>query len=208
MHTTSNPYRYPNIYDLTEEDFAKLSATGVKSRLHPIKENLAVLQQSVENYVRNSRPFQLESFEYAIVLNNPTLKQRKRKIELLRTNNVFDFLPYLKRFTIFKENHDKHDRISFVYAEYIKRLIKKERVATAINYYETFQTFNKFRGNVYYSDITVIYLFQHEKWMKSLRRSPNTIGMRIRALWAVFNEVIEMKIIKRESCYPFGKRRY
>ncbi|AYD49013.1 hypothetical protein [Arachidicoccus soli] len=125
-YTTSNPYRYPNIYDLTEEDFAKLSATRVKSRSHPIKENLAVLQQSVENYVRNSRPFQLESFEYAIVLNNPTLKQRKRKIELLRTNNVFDFLPYLKRFTIFKENHDKHDRISFVYAEYIKRLIKKE----------------------------------------------------------------------------------
>jgi integrase len=44
--------------------------------------------------------------------------------------------------------------------------------------------------------------------MKNLGRSPNTIGMRIRALRAIFNEAIEMKIIKRENCYPFGKRRY
>lgn len=38
--------------------------------------------------------------------------------------------------------------------------------------------------------------------------SKTTVGIKIRALRAVFNEVLEMGIIKREKHYPFGRRKY
>lgn len=34
------------------------------------------------------------------------------------------------------------------------------------------------------------------------------MGMFIRPLRAIFNEVIEDGIIKKEKCYPFGRRKY
>ena len=39
-------------------------------------------------------------------------------------------------------------------------------------------------------------------------RTKTTVGIKLRALRAVFNEAIENGIIKREKCYPFGLRRY
>lgn len=39
-------------------------------------------------------------------------------------------------------------------------------------------------------------------------RTKTTVGIKLRALRAVFNEAIENGIIKREKCYPFGRRRF
>ena len=38
--------------------------------------------------------------------------------------------------------------------------------------------------------------------------SKTTIGIYIRCLRTMFNEAAENKIIKKEKCYPFSKRRY
>ena len=48
----------------------------------------------------------------------------------------------------------------------------------------------------------------YEIWLKSQDISKTTIGIYLRPLRAVFNEAIEAKIIRRETCYPFGKRKY
>ncbi len=39
-------------------------------------------------------------------------------------------------------------------------------------------------------------------------RAKATVGIILRPLRAIFNEAIEDGLIKREKCYPFGKRRY
>jgi len=38
--------------------------------------------------------------------------------------------------------------------------------------------------------------------------SRTTVGIKLRPLRTIFNEAIEMGIIKREKCYPFGRRKY
>ena len=65
-----------------------------------------------------------------------------------------------------------------------------------------------FRGNVLFSDITVSYLFQYEQWMLSRNVTKTTVGVVLRPLRTIFNEAIELGIIKREKCYPFGRRKY
>src|SRR2546429_2910097 len=39
-------------------------------------------------------------------------------------------------------------------------------------------------------------------------RSKTTVGMVLRALRAIFNEAIDQGIIKKEKCYPFGRKKY
>jgi integrase len=51
-------------------------------------------------------------------------------------------------------------------------------------------------------------LKEYEEWMLKQDYSKTTIGIYIRSLRAIFNEAAENKIIKKEKCYPFGKRRY
>lgn len=44
--------------------------------------------------------------------------------------------------------------------------------------------------------------------MLNRERTKATVGIKLRPLRAIFNEVIEDGQIKREKCYPFGKRKY
>src|SRR6185295_2766583 len=44
--------------------------------------------------------------------------------------------------------------------------------------------------------------------MLSRNVTKTTVGIILRPLRTIFNEAIEMGIIKREKCYPFGRRKY
>lgn len=66
----------------------------------------------------------------------------------------------------------------------------------------------QFRSNVLFAEVTVSFLHQYEKWMLKKGRSRTTIGIKLRNLRAVFNEAIAVGIIRKEKCYPFGKRKY
>ena len=66
----------------------------------------------------------------------------------------------------------------------------------------------KFRGDVRFTEITVSYLNEFENWLKTKNISKSTIGFYLRPLRSIFNDAIEEGIIKREKCYPFGRRRY
>ncbi|HEX4373574.1 MAG TPA: tyrosine-type recombinase/integrase, partial [Puia sp.] len=48
----------------------------------------------------------------------------------------------------------------------------------------------------------------YEQWMKKRGRARATIGIKLRSLRTIFNEAIEEGIIRRENCYPFGRRKY
>lgn len=91
---------------------------------------------------------------------------------------------------------------------YIKKLLQQGRIGSAINYQRTYRSLKKFKGNVLFTDITVAYLYQYEQWMLGKNASKTTIGIVLRPLRSIFNEAIEDGIIKRDKCYPFGRRKY
>jgi integrase/recombinase XerD len=86
--------------------------------------------------------------------------------------------------------------------------LEQGRIGSAINYQRTYRSIKAFKGNVLFSDITVSFLFQYENWMLSRGASKTTVGIVLRPLRSIFNEAIEDGIIKRENCYPFGRKKY
>lgn len=153
--------------------------------------------------------FSFTEFEKDYILNNPLFHQRKSIKQLVSHQAYqFDLSLYLHRFPIFKEEAPAPGTIKIVFLSYIDKLLREHRIRTAVNYQTSFYAIAKFRGNLRFSDITVTYLKEYEQWMLQQDYSKTTIGIYIRSLRAIFNEAAENKIIKKEKCYPFGKRRY
>jgi len=55
-----------------------------------------------------------------------------------------------------------------------------------------------------FTEIDVSWLKKYEAWMKSNGNSTNTLGVRFRALRAVYNLAIQQHIVKKEY-YPFDE---
>ncbi len=86
--------------------------------------------------------------------------------------------------------------------------MQENRISTAVNYSCSYVSLIKFRGNVRFTEITVTFLNQYEQWARQTGMSKSTLGIYLRPLRAMFNEAIEDGIIKRDKCYPFGRRKY
>ena len=203
---------YATIYDLSEDDYSKLSASRTSNELQITREKLRELLTKTGVFVDTYKPFSFEEFERKFVFGNSLLKERKLK-EIKQdkggqTFPDFDSTPFHKKFPIFTEDHSRPGSISGAFLEYIKRLIQEERIGSALNYQNTYSSLKNFRGNVLFSEITPSFLFQYEKWMLGRGRALGTVGINLRPLRAIFNESIESGLIRRENCYPFGKRKY
>lgn len=200
---------YPTIFDLSEEDYLKLSAPRINGRLQVIRNSLQTLKMEAENFINDKAPDGFVEIERDFLDGNKLLRIRKFKHpEINLTSNEFDITPFLKRFKIFAEDHSKAGVISKIYAIYIQKLLQQGRTGSAINYQRSYSSLKKFRGNSLFTEINVDYLYQYEQLMLSKNNSKSTVSTVLRCLRCIFNEAIEMKIIKREKCYPFGRRRY
>lgn len=82
------------------------------------------------------------------------------------------------------------------------------RVSSAMYYHCSYVSLKKFRGNVRFEEITVSFLHEYENWLKQKNISKTIIGMYLRPLRTIFNEAIDDGIIKKEKCYPLGRRKY
>lgn len=201
---------YQTIFDLSQNDFDKLPAPRISDELQQIRDKLKEIQRTAENAVKELQPFHFLEFESEYIRNNPLFKPRKIKEDtnMPTVQDGFDFSPYHEKFSIFKEDHSRPGTISVVFFSYIKKLIQEERLGSAFNYQGTYNSLKKFRGDVLFTDITVSFLIQYERWLRNQGRAIATVGIKLRPLRTVFNEAIEMGIIKREKCYPFGRRKY
>ncbi|NTS43902.1 phage integrase SAM-like domain-containing protein [Flavisolibacter sp. BT320] len=56
--------------------------------------------------------------------------------------------------------------------------------------------------------MTPVFLQAYEKFALASGLSKTTIGIYLRPLRAVFNEVIDKGLLSRETAYPFGRRKY
>ena len=206
-----DPQRYQTIYDLTKEEYGSLSAPNVSEKLRKIRDDVKRIKREAEVATDKIKPFSYQDFEKDYILNNPLFRQRKFIKAVHRcsvTKDKFDYTPFYKKFPILKEEITEPGTFGFVYLQYIRKLLQEGRIGTASNHHSSYQSLKKFRGNLLFSDITVSYLKEYENWMKANDKSKTTIGIYIRTLRTIFNEADAAGFIKKEKCYPFGRRKY
>ncbi len=205
----SEPRRYQTIYDLTQEEFNYLSASRLSDGLKLIRENLKQIKRNAEDAAQALDPFSYEEFEKNYILNNSFFHQRKSiKAKTVTVSYNSYGLAYDRRFPIFKHPAPEPGTMLVTFLCYIHKLLGEGRIRSAANYQSAYTTFYKFRGNVKFTQINVAFLKQLEVWMLEHEYSITTVGIYTRCLRAIFNEAIFQGIIRREKCYPFGRRKY
>ena len=182
----------------------------ISEELQQVRSQLQKIEREAGKFAEDADPFTFDEFERDFIAENRLFRQKRAKKEpIVITKYEFDIRPYEKQFPILHEIHPGKDYISLTFLSYIKRLLEEGRIGSALNYQDIYNSLKKFRGNVRFAEITVSYLNQYEQWMVNERkRSRTTVGIKLRLLLAVFNEAIENGIIRRDKCYPFGRRRY
>lgn len=200
---------YQTVYDLTAKEFQSLTTKRSTNDLQKVKQTLTETGCEAGYIVKQIQPFSFPEFERRFIYDNPLFHQRKRIRELRKTVNVgYDFGAYFEKFSLVYENHLRPGCISRVYISYIKQLLQQDRIGSALNYQQSYNSLKKFRGNVRFSDITPEFSFFFEKWMLERGRTLATVGIQLRSLWSIFNEAIAEGLISKEWCYPFGRRKY
>jgi len=212
LRVTSNrvPKAYQTIYNLTEEEFRKLKASNITPTLQAIRDNLKSLQAEAQAMIKGMDPFDFGEFERDFVTDNPKLVQRRTKkpTPTKEAPGEPDYSEYFKSFSIFREDPGQPDTIGYTYFKAIKQLISERRIGSALKYQFSYISIKKFGGNTRFVETTVSFLRQYEAWMLGRECSKTTVGIYLRPLRAVFNIAIEDGIIKREKCYPFGRKKY
>lgn len=203
---------YQTIHSLDEAAYLKLKASHLSADLLKVKNDLKEIEAIIGEAIRKIDPFDFWVFKRDIIVGNPLFVQKKAKqpTEALSRSGAdkFDYSEYYKLFPILTENHDETGTISGVYCEYIKKLIRENRIGSAIKYRDSYNKLTKFEGNIYFSDITEDWLRSFEAYMLSKGRSRATVGGILRALRAIFNLADAKKIINKQMCYPFGRHKY
>lgn len=203
-----SPRYYPTIYDLKEEDYAKLGAPNAGAGLKAIREKLKEIERAAETATRDLSPFRFEDFEKDFIAGHPSFIQRKAIRDVKVVGNYgYDVAQYAHRFPIFNETIMPAGTLLVTFRSYIDKLLRADRIGSAVCYQTSYYSFARFRGNSLFADVTVDYLNEYEKWMLRQDYSKTTIGIYVRSLRTIFNEAIEDGLIKRDK-YPFGRRRY
>lgn len=206
------PKDYPTVFELSETDHKKLSAPRISDELQDVRKKLQKISSGADTALRQLETFSFLEFETEYINKHPKLFKPKKTKEPAQQPKAeqddFDYTPFLKRFAIFEEDHSRPKSISVTFLSYIKKLLQQGRIGSAINYQRTYRSIKAFKGNVLFSEITVGFLYQYETWMLNRGASKTTVGIVLRPLRSIFNEAIEDKIIRKDDCYPFGRRKY
>ena len=206
---------YPTVFGLSKEDHGKLTAKNLGPRLQAIRDSLEEIERSATNFVKGMDPFSFKDFVRDFVKDNPVFVQTRVKAEALPPSlREFDFAPFHKKFPILQEILES-GTVGEVYLARIKEKLSSGKVKTAMLYQCAYASLKHFGGNLPFKKITAAYLRSYADWMKNhtdeikkRKCSKSTIGMYLITLRTMFNEAIHLKIIKKEGCYPFGRRQF
>lgn len=202
------PVLYPTVFDLSIEEFNKLSDKNCGKILANIRKKLNELEISAQQLADQVDPFSFYIFERDFVIENPLLKIKKIKAGPPATESIlFDFTPYLEKFPILNEDLSNPLTLSALYVNYVKKLLVKDQIGSAENYQDSFKSLKTYWGNITLNDISVDRLNYYEKWMLQKGRSLTTVGIKLRHLRTIFNLAIDAELISKKK-YPFGKHKY
>ncbi|MDP4149347.1 MAG: site-specific integrase [Bacteroidota bacterium] len=208
IYETGDMRMYTTVYGITADEIKAWSQQRVSEKVQNLRKAFNNLRVKAQEAADELDPFDFDQFELRFIKDNPEIDQTKLKIKVsVPAQEPFDLTEYYKRFPILQESLEI-GTIGHVFKELIKFKIVIGKVSTAILYQSAYISLVKFGGNVKFKRINKLYLYNYTEWMKGLGNSKTTVGMYIRHLRHVFNEAHDMKIIKKENCYPFGKKEY
>jgi len=204
---------FQTIYSLSKEDEAKLKAPHINESLREIKRLINKCLAEAQAYLAIEDEFSWPHFERDFINVNPGFLKRKVNQPVpSSTPSDFDFSPYRKRFkSIFEEHQPGKDYISYVFLIYIKKLLRRNKIGSALNYQYAYNSLKDLGGNIQFAKINEDWLFDYENWMiREQKNSLTTVSIVLRSLRCVFNEAASdpLNIINKSRCYPFGKRKY
>jgi len=206
---------FPTVLGLSKEDHGKLTAKNLGTRLQEVRDKLAEIERSATNFAKEMDPFSFKDFVREYIKDNPFFVQTRVKTEPLPPGlQTFDFSPFSKKFPILQETPEP-GTIGEVYLARIKEKLVSGKVKTGMLYQCAYNSLKQFGGNLPFKKVDAAYLRNYADWMKNCtdkvkkrRCNKSTIWMYLITLRTMFNEAIHLKIIKREGCYPFGKRQF
>ncbi|NDW09335.1 site-specific integrase [Dysgonomonas sp. 520] len=123
---------------------------------------------------------------------------------------VLEFQSIEKDFSASKLIESVHKPIKKITVEnyfnqIIELMIKEKRIGNANSFKFALNSMKTFGGNldILFSEIDVAWLKKYESWMRNNGNSENTMGVRFRALRAIYNRAIDDNIVKKDY-YPFN----
>lgn len=183
--STKKAKHYSTNFDLHEKDFNRIFYPEIGQRFRAeekeIQSNLLELEGLYKKHADSLKYFNFEAFE-----------------------------------SLFESKTGDDSNVFFHFENKVKELREAERFSTATTYYNSLQSlklFLKYKNgkeskSLNFHEITVKLLESYEEWMNiNQGKSLTTVGIYLRNLRAIFNKVIETKIID-SGIYPFGVRRY
>lgn len=134
----------------------------------------------------------------------------KKAIKIIDEMETFSFQEFAVRFND-KPKSEKTDVLATL-NEKQQKLQSDGRLSSAESYRSTIQSFKDYlntisRKRLKFAEITTEWLENYEKWMKIEGRSISTIGIYLRNLRTVFNQVVDNGSVNRDL-YPFSKYKY
>lgn len=204
---------FQTVYSLSKEDAAKLRAPRVSETLQETRRLTNKCLADAYAYLSIEDEFSWPLFVRDFININPGFLKRKLTQPVPPSApSEFDFSPYRDRFkSIFEEQHPGKDHISYVFSIYIKKLLRRNKIGSALNYQHAYNSLREFGGNIQFAKITEDWLFDYENWMiRERKNSLTTVSIVMRSLRCIFNEAASapLNIINKSRCYPFGKRKY
>jgi integrase/recombinase XerD len=124
--------------------------------------------------------------------------------EIIKGLHFFSFEAFEKHFYT---NRGSRDSVSQAFSDYAQNLREEGRIGTAVSYECAQSSFNKFAPKIKFAEVNPELLRKYEKWMLSQDKSPTTVGIYMRSLRTIFNNIISDGLLTIDY-YPFGRKKY
>ena len=182
---------FPVKYRITQNRKQVLYSSGIycsdsdwKDILNPKKEKIKPLRNEIQ-------------------LGHDTIKDNIKAV-IENNKGVFSFDKF-NNYT--KKNLS--DTVNSAFTAKINNTKVDGKIGTSIYYGCALQSIMKFKGgkDIIFTDITVKWLNDYQKYMLDKKKSYTTIGMYCRAIRTIINEARKAGVLK-ENEYPFGKGKY
>lgn len=140
--------------------------------------------------------------------NNKTIKLQLEAIEqkandIISEMTVFDFSTFKKKLY---SNQSVREDVYHHYENKINQLKGDQSYGTAASYQTSLNSLKAFRKKLSFLDVTVEFLRSYERHMLSEGNSPTTVGIYLRTLRAVVNQVMDEGTLSKDYKYPFGSK--
>lgn len=103
-----------------------------------------------------------------------------------------------KRLLFLYRNNKKYDSSSFIdfYQQVVDELRLREKVRSANTQQKYIEKLKKFASHISFSDLSVQFAKDYEKWMLEKGNKINTVASNFKSMYAVLNKAVKMGIIK------------